>query len=269
MTASMSVGAFMLWILAGAGNPAGIVRLMASKSTATFRRSIVLLSVYNLMIYVPLAVVCICARKVLPDLTGHYDEVIPRMALFCSQDAPGGRFLAGLILTAPVGAIMASVSTFLVVIASGLVHDVYQRIINPQASTRTLRIMTYVVTFLVGALALAANLRPVTHLQGLVVIAGSGIASTFLVPALMACYWRRATAAGALTSMLVGAGTVLLLLIVGITVQGGVRPYILLGMDPIVWGVLASAIAGIGVSLATSPPDEELVSRLFDVQPAL
>lgn len=268
MTISMSVGAFMLWILAGAGNPAGIVRLMASKSTATFRRSIVLLSVYNLLIYVPLAVVCICARKVLPDLTGHYDEVIPRMALFCSKDAPGGTFLAGLILTAPFGAIMASVSTFLVVIASGLVHDVYQRLINPTASTRTLRTMTYVVTFLVGALALAANINPVTHLQGLVVIAGSGIASTFLIPALMACYWRRATAAGALTSMLVGAGTVLVLLILGITLQGGVKPYILLGMDPIVWGVLASAIAGIGVSLATRPPDEALVSKLFDVQPA-
>jgi SSS family solute:Na+ symporter/sodium/pantothenate symporter len=265
MTSSMSIGAFMLWILAGAGNPAGIVRLMASKSTATFRRSIVLLSVYNLMIYVPLAVVCICARKVLPDLTGHYDEVIPRMALFCSQDAPGGTFLAGLILTAPFGAIMASVSTFLVVIASGLVHDVYQRLINPQATTRTLRIMTYVVTFLVGALALAANLRPVTHLQGLVVIAGSGIASTFLVPALMACYWRRATAAGALTAMLVGSGTVLLLLIIGIQTGGGVKPYILLGMDPIVWGVLASAIAGLAVSLATQPPDDTLVSKLFDV----
>lgn len=265
MTISMSVGAFMLWILAGAGNPAGIVRLMASKSTATFRRSIVLLSVYNLLIYVPLAVVCICARKVLPDLTGHYDEVIPRMALYCSQDAPGGTFLAGLILTAPFGAIMASVSTFLVVIASGLVHDVYQRMINPQASTKTLRMMTYIVTFLVGVLALAANLRPVLHLQGLVVIAGSGIASTFLVPALMACYWRRATAAGALTSMLIGSGTVLLLLVLGIWLREEMRPYILLGMDPIVWGVLASAIAGIGVSLATQPPDEALVSKLFDV----
>ncbi|MFO1096135.1 MAG: sodium:solute symporter [Planctomycetaceae bacterium] len=272
MTISMSVGAFLLWILAGAGNPAGIVRLMASKSTATFRRSIVLLSVYNLMIYIPLAIVCICARSVLPDLPkGHFDEVIPRMALYCSNDAPGGTFLAGLILTAPFGAVMASVSTFLVVIASGLVHDVYQRIINPQASTHTLRMMTYFVTFLVGALALAANIRPVVHLQSLVVIAGSGIASTFLVPALMACYWRRATAAGTLTAMLTGAGTVLLMLVIGwmSTAPGkAAKPYLLLHMDPIIWGVLASAIAGIAVSLLTRPPAESLVSKLFDAPAA-
>ena len=104
--------------------------------------------------------------------------------------------------------------------------------------------------------------------SGAIVIAGSGIASTFLVPALMACYWRRATAAGALTSMLVGSGTVLLLLVIGIALKGGVKPHLLLGMDPIVWGVLASAIAGIGVSLLTPPPDEALVSRLFDAPTA-
>lgn len=269
MTMSMSIGTFLLWVLAGAGQPAGIVRLMASKSTATFRRSIVLLSLYNLLIYIPLAIVCVCARSVLPDLpAGHYDEVIPRMALYCSSDAPGGALLAGLILTAPFGAIMASVSTFLVVIASGLVRDVYQRFVNPAATTHTLRMLTYVVTFLIGGLALLANLRPVEHLQALVVIAGSGIASTFLVPALMACYWRRATAAGALTSMLTGAGTVLLFLLAGWLVNGskaGIKPLIILGMDPIVWGVLASAITGIGISLLTRPPSHETVTRLFDV----
>lgn len=264
---SMTLGMFLLWVFAGTGNPAGIVRLMASKDTATFRRSIVLLSIYNLLIYVPLAIVCICARKVLPDLPPeHYDEVVPRMALHCSVGAPGGTLLAGLILTAPFGAVMATVSTFLVVIASGLVHDVYQRLINPQASVRTLRVLTYGITFLVGAGALAANLRPVLHLQVLIVIAGAGIASTFLVPAVMACYWRRATSAGALAAMLCGSGTILLLLLVGwlTSPTGELKPLALLGMDPMVWGVLASAAGGVFVSLISQPPDDALVSRLFD-----
>lgn len=263
---SMTLGIFLLWILAGSGNPAGLVRLMASKSTATFRRSIVLLSIYNLLIYIPLAIVCICARKILPDIPAdHYDEVVPRMALHCSAGTPGGTILAGLILTAPFGAVMASVSTFLVVIASGLVHDVYQRMIDPNASTQTLKLLTYLVTFLVGAFALAANISPVQHLQVLIVIAGAGIASTFLVPAVMACYWRRATAAGAMASMLAGAGVILVLVIVGWLVDGVLKPYRLLEMDPLVWGVLGSAIAGVAVSLRTKPPREEIVSKLFDV----
>jgi hypothetical protein len=68
--------------------------------------------------------------------------------------------------------------------------------------------------------------------------------------------------------MLCGAGTVLLMLVIGWwnTDPGkAVKPYLLGGMDPIIWGVLVSAIAGIGVSLLTRPPDAAVVSRLFDV----
>jgi SSS family solute:Na+ symporter/sodium/pantothenate symporter len=46
------------------------------------------------------------------------------------------------------------------------------------------------------------------------------------------------------------------------------RPYFLLGLEPIVWGLLSSLVAGIAVSLMTRPPAPELVSRLFDEQGA-
>jgi SSS family solute:Na+ symporter/sodium/pantothenate symporter len=209
---------------------------------------------------------------VLPDLPKDMaDQVIPRMALHCSSDAPGGTFLAGVILAAPFGAVMATVSTFLVVIASGLVHDVYQRFIHPGASMRTIRWATYGATIAVGAVAVLANIQPVDQLQLLIVFSGSGIGATFLVPLLMACYWRRATAAGTLAAMLAGAGMVLQLLIAGWLTGPpgtGFNPLTLLGMDPIVWGVLASAVAGVFVSLLTEPPEEQLVSRLFDAPAA-
>ena len=82
----------------------------------------------------------------------------------------------------------------------------------------------------------------------------------------MACYWRRATAAGTLAAMLGGAAAVLALLITGWLAdpESGFKPYQLYGMDPIVWGVLTSGLAGVLVSLATAPPDEQLVSKLFD-----
>ena len=41
-------------------------------------------------------------------------------------------------------------------------------------------------------------------------------------------------------------------------------PYFLLEMDPIVWGLACSLIAGIVVSFCTEPPAKELVSKLFD-----
>ena len=50
---------FVVWIFGGIGSPAGMVRLMASQDTPTIRRSIVLLSFYNMLIYLPLLVICI------------------------------------------------------------------------------------------------------------------------------------------------------------------------------------------------------------------
>jgi hypothetical protein len=37
-------------------------------------------------------------------------------------------------------------------------------------------------------------------------------------------------------------------------------------MEPVVWGVIGSATAGVLVSYCTTPPAPELVARLFDRQ---
>ena len=160
MPLGLAFSYFFVWVYSGLGSPAGMVRIMASKSTGVIRRSIYLLSVYNLFIYIPLIIICICGRALIPELPDKTDEIIPRMALLTTQDFPGGSFIAGLILAAPFGAVMATVSSYLVVIASGLVRDVYQRFMNPQASGYELRRLSYVAMIAVGAIAVLANIDP-------------------------------------------------------------------------------------------------------------
>jgi sodium/pantothenate symporter len=261
---------FVVWIWGGVSSPASVLRVMATKSTATIRRSIVVLGIYNLLIYLPLIAVCICARALLPPLASS-DEVVPRMALTMTSGIPGGSFISGLILAAPFGAVMATVSCYLVVIASGIVRDVYQRFINPQATEHDIRRMTYVAMVLVGAVALAANLYPPKFLQALVVFCTSGQTGAMFVPLVMACYWRRATKEGVLAAMISGSLTVLSLYAAGwigylqeIGPPTAFRPYFLLGVEPIVWGIVVSAVFGVVVTKLTPPPDPQLVSRMFD-----
>ena len=82
---------------------------------------------------------------------------------------------------------------------------------------------------------------------------------------------------GTLASMVGGALTVLTLYLLGIleiTPEQRIgqltkfRPYYLLELDPFLWGLLASSLCGIFVSLCTRPPDEKLVSKMFDAEPA-
>jgi SSS family solute:Na+ symporter/sodium/pantothenate symporter len=124
-----------------------------------------------------------------------------------------------------------------------------------------------------GTLSVLVSWYPVNYLQAFIVFSTSGAAATFLVPALMACYWRRATTKGVFASMISGALVVMILYLTGIFsliqqepigAASAFRPYFLLGMDPLIWGIAASALFGVVGSLLTEPLDDELVSRMFD-----
>lgn len=270
---SLAISFFFFWPATGFASPASVTRIMACKDTRTLRRSIVLLCAYNLGIYLPLICICLCARSLMPDLDKS-DEVIPRMAMSMTKELPGGSLLAGIILAAPFGAIMATVSSYLVVIASGLVRDVYQRFINPEATDHELRRLSQYGMLVVGIIAVALNIKPVAYLQTLVVFASGGAGACFIIPCLMLCYWRRATAIGAGAAMLSGAVTMIGFYTAGmfqappaIGPEAGFRPYYPFGMEPLVFGVLVSAVVGVFVSLLTPPPDEKIVSPLFDAPP--
>ncbi len=270
---SLAISFFIVWVWGGVGTPAGLVRLMASQDTSVIRKSIYLLSLYNMGIYLPLIVICICGRALIPDLE-KTDEIIPRLALMTTSKWPAGSIVAGLILAAPFGAVMATVSSYLVVLSSAVVRDIYQRFVNPKADRNHLRVAAWCTMIFAGSLSVIINWNPVQFLQAFIVFSTSGAAATFLVPAVMACYWRRANAGGILTCMLSGALTVLVLYTIGIAnllpqtpigAQTSFRPYFLLGYDPLIWGLLTSIVSGVTVTLLTEPPDKELVSRMFDV----
>jgi Na+/proline symporter len=128
-----------------------------------------------------------------------------------------------------------------------------------------------------GVMAVALNISPVKYLQALVIFSTSTMAATLLVPCVMAAYWRRASVPGVIAAMLTGSITMLGLygrgwwmawqgLDQGYGLATSFRPYFFAGLEPIVCGLIASTTAGVFVSLTTSPPDERLISWLFDRQ---
>ncbi|HEY1784531.1 MAG TPA: sodium:solute symporter [Pirellulales bacterium] len=269
----LALSYFVVWVFGGLGTPAGMIRVMAGKDTRTLRRSIVLLAVYNLLIYLPLLVICICARSILPHLK-EADEVMPRLALWATRDLPGGSLVGGLILAAPLGAVMSTISAYLVVIASSLVRDVYQHFFRPTASQTEVRRVAQGVMVVLGLVAVAASIRPVDYLQTLIVFSAAACGATFFVPAWMLAYWPRATAAGAGAAMLAGAGTILGLLLVGLALgrNGWHQPidhptafasYYPGGFHPLIFALAASLVAGVVVSRITKPPPRAVVARLF------
>ncbi len=276
---SLAFSYFVMWAITGMGQPSTLVRLMAFRDSKTLRYSMIYLTFYNFIIYVPLVLIFVMARSILPDLKTP-DEAMPSLVITLANP-----YLAGLIMAAPYGAVMSTVSGFLLIVSSGLVRDVYQRFLRPAASERELAFASYAATIAVGVLVALLAMRKLEFLQLIIVFSSAGMASAFLVPALFAAFWRRATAQGAMAACLVGAGTMLLLYGIGMLPQdspivrllppnpeigapsASFRPYYLMGFDPCVWGLLASLIAGVVVSLLSPKPDPRWVTFFFDAEP--
>ena len=253
----MAFSFFVFWPFGGAGQPSNMVRLMAFRDTKTLRMSIITVAIYFSVIYFSLVVIFCCAKVLIPGMEVNPDRIMPEMAVQSTTMA-GVPWLAGILLAAPFAAVMSSVDSFLLVVSSSLVRDIYQRYINPTAEESQLKKVTYGGTITIGLLATVAALYPPRYLQDIIVIASAGLAASFLVPMAFALYWRRATAAGIVSGMIVGCLTHFILTFV---VSGGS----LLGLQPFVWDVLFSALAVYGVSLLTKPPHEEVIRRYFDV----
>lgn len=260
---SLAISFFFMWAISGTGQPANMVRLMAFRDTKTLQRSICTVAIYYTLIYFPLVLIFCCARVLLPGMEGESDSIMPKMAVLLTENIQMG-WLAGLLVAAPFAAVMSTVDSFLLLISSAWVRDVYQRNINPEASERTIKLLSYLVTFVVGTAAMVVAINPPKFLQDIIVYVGSGLAASFLAPIVYGLYWRRVNSAGAMGAMLGGFSVHLAMYVTGYFVNGSFfKPYQMFNFDPIIIGLSVSFIAGFVVTKMTAPPPQELVHKYF------
>ena len=166
--------------------------------------------------------------------------------------------IAGLVLTAVLAAIMSTISSQLLVVASALVEDLYTIVVKKKPSNQLLinlsRTAVVGVAIVAGVLAISPN----DSILGLVAFAWAGFGSAFGPLVIASLYWRRLNYQGAIAGMVVGA---LVSFFWGQSALGDV-------MYEIVPGFLSAAIVMVLVSLATKPPAEE-ITKEFDKAAAM
>ncbi|MDE2957871.1 MAG: hypothetical protein OXU68_12835 [Bacteroidota bacterium] len=258
----LAISFFAFWAVAGTGQPSSMVRLMAFTGTVTLKRAIASLTMYFALIYFPLVIIFCCARLLVPGLDHTPDRIMPAMAYLLSDNA-GIPWLAGFLIAAPFAAAMSTVDSFILMITSSVVRDVYQRSINPRAPAARLRLMSYCVTILVGLVATLGALYPPQFLQYVVVFTGGGLAVAFLGPVALGLYWPQFSKAGAMASMCGGFAVYLGLYAAGFLAYGSTAPIRPFGLDPLIWGFVASLVAAWMGTHWGSPNPESLIRKFF------
>ncbi|QDU92824.1 sodium:solute symporter family transporter [Lignipirellula cremea] len=266
---SLAISFFFMWAFSGAGQPSNMVRLMAFNNSNTLRRAIFTVSIYYTLIYFPLVIIFCCARVLSPGWETEPDRIMPEMAKLLTESV-GAPWLAGLLAAAPFAAVMSTMDSFLLMISSAVVRDIYQRNLNPDATEKTIKQMTYAVTILIGTGAMVAAIWPPKYLQDIVVFSGSGLSSSFLAPVVLMLYWPRFNKQGAVIAMLAGFFTNVGLYAAGTILYGEFRPIEPLNFHPFIIGALVSFSMGVFGALLTPAPPDEQVAKFFtaDSSPA-
>ena len=160
-------------------------------------------------------------------------------------------WIAGIVLSAIMAAVMSTLSCQLLVCSSALTEDFYRAFLRPKASQKELVWTGRIMVMLVSVVSIIIAFNPNNKVLSLVAYAWAGFGAAFGPVILLSLIWKRMTRNGALAGIFVGAVTVILWK----TCLDS------LGIYEIIPGFIFCAIAIIVVSLLGKKPIETMTTQ--------
>lgn len=228
------------WILVGVGViglPQVAVRAMSYSNSRSMHRALVIGTIVVGLIMLNMHLIGVFARPVLPGIEVA-DQVIPLIAL---ETLPS--WVAGIVLAAPMAAIMSTVDSLLLLVSSAVVKDIYINYVKPDATYKHVKKVSIGFTAIIGIIVFVMSVNPPELLIYLNLFAFGGLEAAFIWPVVFGLYWKYANKFGAISSMVVGIGSYIVIHLYN-TANGE-----LFGVHTVTFPVLFSLIAFVGFSL--------------------
>ncbi len=159
-------------------------------------------------------------------------------------------WVAGVVLSGILAAVMSTLSCQLLVCSSALTEDFYKAFLRKGAGERELVWVGRGMVLLISAVAIALAANPDSKVLGLVSYAWAGFGAAFGPVVLFSLLWKRMTRDGALAGMLVGAVTVIVW-----------KQLALFGLYEIIPGFAFASLAIVIVSLLGKQPSAAMQAR--------
>jgi sodium/proline symporter len=240
----IAIISLMAWGLGYFGQPHIVVRFMAIKSVKQIPRARHIAMTWVVVSLTAAVVVGMVGRVFLAQpLAGAATETV-FMVMAGSLFSP---FIAGLVLSAILAAIMSTASAQLLVTSSAIAQDLYKALLRPHAGENELVRVGRLSVVVVALIAIAIGTDPDNLVLDLVAYAWAGFGAAFGPALVMSLYWRRMTRNGALASIITGGVTVLVW-----------KQFGWLGLYEIVPGFCFAVIAIVAVSLLDKEPSAEI-----------
>lgn len=166
-------------------------------------------------------------------------------------------FITALFAVIVLSAVMSTTDRLMLTVGTGFSWNIFKTMIKPKASERSVLRVSQICVFVAAAISLILAINPPEMLAFLIWMGIALMLCAFAVPLIAGLYWRRATAAGAIASMLVGLATAFGLGLY-VNVFGGALP-----MHFSIYALIASIAAMIVVSLLTKRNSDSALNKTY------
>ncbi|MCD1126328.1 sodium/proline symporter PutP [Jinshanibacter sp. LJY008] len=164
-------------------------------------------------------------------------------------------WIAGVLLSAILAAVMSTLSCQLLVCSSALTEDFYKAFLRKNASQNELVWVGRLMVLLVAVIAIVLAANPDNRVLGLVAYAWAGFGAAFGPVILLSVIWSGMTRNGALAGMVVGAATVLVW-----------KQFGWFNLYEIIPGFIFASIAIVIFSKIGSQPTEKMIARFNEAE---
>ncbi len=204
---------------------------------------------------------------------GNSDGILQWSELIISNDivvmatpeiANLGLFVIGLVAAGAMAAALSTAGGLMIAISSSFAHDIYYRVMKPNASEKNrlavARWSIVVATLLAGLIAL----NPPGAITQIVAWAFALASGTFFPALLIGVWWKRSNTQGVISGMLVGLTVTLIYIFAakygGFTIAG------IIDTGAGVFGAAAAILTNVIVSLATKAPSIETQEEVLNLR---
>ncbi|MER6284145.1 sodium:solute symporter [Streptomyces sviceus] len=223
-------------------------RVFTARSDTTARWGGTVAGTYCLAYALAGAVIGTAAKVLYPNLANADDA----FATIVKDELPVG--VRGLVLAAALAAVMSTSSGALIACATVANNDIWSRLRGRTPSGDHDEVRGNRVFILVMGVAVIGTAVALNNVVEALTVAYNLLVGGLLVPILGGLLWKRGTAQGALASVAVG----------GLAVIGLMAGYGILANEPVYYGLLASLVVYVAVSLATPATDTAVLEAWRD-----
>jgi cation/acetate symporter len=175
-----------------------------------------------------------------------------------------GVFVIGLVAAGAMAAALSTAGGLMIAISSSFAHDIYYRVLKPNASEQNrltvARVSIAVATLLAGIIAL----DPPGAITQIVAWAFALASGTFFPALLLGVWWKRSNAYGVTWGMIVGLAVTLAYIFAakygGFTIAG------IIDTGAGIFGAVAAILTNVVVSLLTEEPSQAIQEEVLDLR---